>query len=127
MTPRIIAALLVLAAHAAPENPAPDYLFYVVSLCAELYEVDAKLCRCIVNKESEWNPNARGDNGKAVGLWQWHEESIKVAFRDMGIVWGWAEGDPRLNVWASTLAACHSLSKGWRWWTTQDGCEGLGK
>ena len=124
MSPRILAALLVLASGAAPENPTPVYIDAVIEICAEVYGLDAKKCRCILWEESRYNLNAIGDNGKAVGLWQWHEGSIKTALRDMDIVWDWGDGDPRLNVWASTLAACHSLAKGWDWWSTQSSCEG---
>lgn len=124
MTPRIMAAFLIAASGIAPENPAAPYIDAVIEICADIYGLDAKKCRCIVWEESRHNPNARGDNGLAIGLFQWHEESIRCAFRDMGIVWDWAE-DPRLNVWASTLAACHSLSKGWDWWTTRELCEGI--
>ena len=125
MSPRILAAFLVIASGATPENPTPAYIDAVIEICADIYGLDAKKCRCIMREESCYNPNARGDNGLAVGLWQWHEGSIKTALRDMDIVWEWADGDPRLNVWASTLAACHSLAKGWDWWTTRELCEGV--
>lgn len=123
ISPQILAAFLIFIIHTAPENPTPAYTVAVVEICASLYDIDADECRCIINRESEWNPNARGDGGEAVGLWQWHEESIRYAFDDMGIVWNWDDGDPRLDIWASTLAACHALSKGWDWWTTQETCE----
>lgn len=124
MTPRFMAALLVIASGATPENLTPTYIDAVIEICADIYSLDAKKCRCIMREESRYNPNAIGDMGLAVGLWQWHEESIKTALRDMGIVWDWREnGDPRLNVWASTLAACHALNQGWDWWATQKGCD----
>jgi len=125
MTPRLMAALLVIASSAAPENPPAAYLIAVVEICADIYGVDPIDCRCIVGAESEWNPKAIGDNGEAIGLWQWHEGSIRFALRDMGIVWDWDEEDPRLNVWVSTLAAGHAMSKGWDWWTTREICEEL--
>lgn len=127
MSVRVLATLLILVLHAAPENPTEPYMIRVVEFCAEMYAVDGELCHCIVSEESEWNPNARGDDGEAVGLWQWHEESIETALRDMGIAWDWAKGDPRLSVWASSLAAAHAISQGWRWWVTQESCEGLGR
>lgn len=127
MGPRVITALLILVIHAAPENPSLSYMNAVVELCADIWDVDADECRCIINYESEWNPNANGDSGKSVGLWQWREESIRYAFDDMGICWDWTEnGDPRLDVWASTLAACYALNQGWDWWSTQEKCEGNG-
>lgn len=125
MTPRLMAAFLIAASGIAPETPTFDYIDAVIEICADIYDVNGETLGCIVEWESQWNPNAIGDNGKAVGLWQWHEESIKTAFRDMGIRWNWADGDPRLNVWASTLAACHSLSRGWDWWATQKDCNGV--
>lgn len=125
MTPRLMAAFLIAASGIAPENPTFDYIGAVIEVCANIYSVDGETLGCIIEWESQWNPNAVGDDGLAVGLFQWHEESIKIAFRAMGIVWDWEEEDPRLNVWASTLAACHSLNKGWDWWTTQDRCEGV--
>ena len=121
-----MAAFLIAASGIAPENPTLEYMDAVVEICAHIYALDTEDCRCIINRESEWKVNAVGDNGDAVGLWQWHEESIRTAFWDMGIGWDWKDnGDPRLNVWASTLAACHALSKGWRWWPTQESCEGI--
>ncbi len=125
MSPRVITALLILAIHAAPADPSLSYMNGVVEICANIHGIDADLCRCIINRESEWNPDARGDNGTSVGLWQWKEESIRYAFGEMGICWDWIEdGDPRLNVWASTLAACYALNQGWDWWTTRESCEG---
>lgn len=124
MNPSALIALLLVAAYATPIDPSLSYLNAVVEICADIYDVDGWECRCIISRESEWNPNARGDKGTSVGLWQWKEESIRIAFDDMGIYWSWKEhGDPRLNVWASTLAACHALSQGWDWWSTQELCE----
>jgi len=124
MSPRVIAAFLILAINAAPKNPTPIYMKAVVGVCASIYDVDIELCYCIIEGESEWNPNAKGDNRKSVGLWQWREESIRYAFDDMGICWDWIEdGDPRLNIWASTLAACYALNQGWGWWSVQEQCE----
>jgi len=122
-----MAALLVIASGVAPETPTAAYLIAVVEICADIYGLEPIGCRCIVGAESDWNPNARGDNGDALGLWQWHEQSIRFALRDMGIVWDWEEEDPRLNVWASTLAACHAMSRGWDWWTTRELCEDMAK
>ena len=125
MSPRIMAAFLIAASGIAPEMPTVDYIDAVIEICADIYGVDGETLGCIIEWESQWNPSAVGDNGKAIGLFQWHEESIKVALRDMGICWDWTEnGDPRLNVWASTLAAVHALSKGWPWWSTRALCEG---
>lgn len=127
MSLRIIAAFLITAAYVAPEDPSLSYMNAVVEICANVYDIDADLCRCIINRESEWNPNARGDSGKSVGLWQWREESIKYAFDDMEVCWDWTEnGDPRLNIWASTLAAVYALNQGWDWWSTQEECEANG-
>lgn len=124
MSPRVITALLILALHAAPENSSLAYMNAVVEVCANIYSVDADLCHCIVDHESRWNLNARGDEGTSVGLWQWKEESIRYAFDDMEVCWDWTQnGDPRLNVWASTLAACYALNQGWDWWSTQELCE----
>ena len=126
MSAPALAALLTLVLYVAPVGPTPIYMTGVVEFCANIYSIDAENCWCIVESESEWNPNARGDDGEAAGLWQWHEESIRYAFDDMGVYWDWTEdGDPRLNVWASTLAACHALSKGWDWWTTQEMCDAI--
>lgn len=125
MSPRVITALLILALHAAPENPSLSYMNAVVEVCADIYSVDAEKCRCIINRESEWNPNARGDEGTSVGLWQWKEESIRDAFDEMEVCWDWTQnGDPRLNVWASTLAACYTLNQGrGHWWSTYEECD----
>lgn len=127
MSPRIIAAFLIAASGIAPETPTFDYIDAVIEICTDIYGVDGETLGCIIEWESQWKPSAVGDDGKAVGLFQWHEESIEVALRDMGICWQWEKGDPRFNVWASTLAACHAINQGWDWWSTQEKCEELGR
>jgi len=124
LNPRILAALLILAIHPASEPPPEDYLRAVVRVSAGLYHVDPSLACCIVEHESHWDLHAVGDNGAAVSLWQWHEESIRVALRDMGVTWNWEKnGDPRLSPWMSSLAACHALGENWAWWPTREVCE----
>jgi hypothetical protein len=50
---------------------------------------------CIVSAESHWNPNAVGDNGDAVGLFQWHLESFYQIRREMGLPEIDLRADPR--------------------------------
>ena len=41
--------------------------------------VDPRLALAVVSQESEWNPNASGDNGRAIGLFQLQESAAKDA------------------------------------------------
>ena len=42
----------------------------LVELEAHLQNVDPRLAMAVVSQESEWNPNAVGDNGNSIGLFQ---------------------------------------------------------
>jgi len=51
---------------------------------SRIYKVDEKYARCIIFKESSYNPAAVGDGGKAVGLVQFHLPTWKRFRKMMG-------------------------------------------
>ena len=51
----------------------------LVELEAHLQGVDPRLAMAVVSQESEWNPNAVGDNGRSIGLFQLQPAAAKDA------------------------------------------------
>ena len=94
----------------------------VVALVFQMHGLSPDYGVCIVTEESHWNASAVGDDGAAVGYWQWHKGSINWALADMGIAWDWeAQGDPRLDVHVATVAAAHMMCEGYaHWWSRAD-------
>lgn len=80
------------------------------------YGVDPMLALEICRLESSFRPEAVGDEGKAVGLWQWHLKSWDHVRLKMGII-----GDD-MRAWPreSTLAAMYAMGELdlYRWWST---------
>lgn len=76
---------------------------------------------CIVRRESTWDPGAIGDQGRAVGLWQWHLPSWRHVRAHMGL----STEDRRHNPIASTSAALWWIRQGHaNWWTAASLCTG---
>jgi hypothetical protein len=96
-----------------------DTLRIIVLLCATLQGVDPCLAQEIVYLESSWDPQAVGDDGLAVGLWQIHPESWRILCREMGAE-EWADNlGLRTDPWTSSLVACWGLANGFeQWWST---------
>ena len=93
----------------------------VVAQMATERGVDAGRAVQTVTLESAWDAAAVGDNGLAVGLWQWHgAESVNT--------WAWAceltghgeWGDDanRADAIRSTIVALDMIERGYGWlWT----------
>jgi hypothetical protein len=114
----ILVALLGLYAQPPSE---PEDIQALIETCAHVYGADSALLQEIVRLESAFDPEAVGDHGRALGLWQWHKPSIELVLEDMDWDWDWEEdGDPRANVYVSTIAACHAIENMdlGRWWST---------
>ena len=77
---------------------------------------DAALALEVVRRESGWDPDAVGDQGRAVGLWQWHLLSWCYVRRVMRV----DGADLRRDPVEATRAAMYA----WRvmgltrWWST---------
>lgn len=92
----------------------------VIRGLAGLYGVDPELALCICRRESSFNNRAVGDEGKAVGLWQWHKPSWDHVRRSMDL----STLDHRANIVESTEAAMYAMSVLGlhHWWSTFEGC-----
>lgn len=75
---------------------------------------------CIVERESEWNPQAIGDDGAAVGLWQWHLGSWEYVRDRMGL----PTDDERDSPIESTRTAAYAIGVLGLddWWSAAEGC-----
>lgn len=93
----------------------------MVRQLAPAFGVDPERAACIVRLESEWDPGAVGDDGAAVGLWQWHPES----WRHVRTAMGASVEDRRADPVESTVTALYAIGRldlG-RWWTADRYCE----
>ncbi len=77
--------------------------------------IDPLIAECICRAENNGNPLAVGDNGRAVGLFQFHLPAWREARRGMGL----DERDERTNAVASIRAALFMFKarKGYLWTT----------
>lgn len=91
----------------------------LVRAMAEAMGVDADYAACIVRRESEWDADAVGDQGRARGLWQWHLGSWRHVRAKMGL----SIEDRRDDPVASTSAALWWIRQGYgHWWTADRYC-----
>ena len=99
--------------------PMPDHLHLEVMarMVAHQYDVDGDLLCCIAQNESEWNPNAYNQAEGAAGLFQWREQSWRVAREAMGTD---ADLALRFDPMENTVTACYAMQRGWRWWVNAD-------
>jgi len=88
----------------------------LIQLVSRSYGVNECLALRIAYHESEFNPYAEGDDGKAVGLWQWHLPSWHHVRDKMGR----PLDDERSQPWASTDTAMYAMGVLglWQWWST---------
>jgi len=123
MTAELLILLMALCFCPMPEA---DFVRYAAEVCATYYGVDPTQVNCMVQAESEWNPNARrhddgGPGIDAVGLAQFHLESWRHLRRAIGA----PETDRRLDPVESLATMCWALAQGdtySKWWTSYDGC-----
>jgi len=88
----------------------------MIRLVARAYGVHPGLAVIIARRESSFDPDAVGDNGDAVGLWQWHWKSWHYVREKMGL----DTFDGRADPWESTVTAMYAMSvlHLYRWWST---------
>jgi len=88
----------------------------MIRTLATAYGVHPGLAVIIARRESNYDPNAIGDDGFAVGLWQWHLESWRHVRLDMGL----DTYDLRRDPWESTITAMYAMSvlHLYKWWST---------
>lgn len=82
----------------------PQIMRVILGL-AIVYGVDPLLATDICRLESDFDPTAVGDDGLAVGLWQWHMGSWAYVRDKMGE----SQEDERLDVYESTRTAMFAL------------------
>jgi hypothetical protein len=74
-----------------------------------------------VTLESAWDAAAVGDNGLAVGLWQWHGEGSYDTWAwacELTGHGGWADDANRADAIRSTIVALDMIERGYGWlWT----------
>lgn len=94
-----------------------DMVMTVVALSG-YYEVDPVYAINIVTLESSWDPNAIGDGGKAVGLWQWHLKSWEYVREKMKL----PLDDLRTDPYEATRTALYAIGvlDLERWWSTAE-------
>jgi len=93
-----------------------SFIVPMIRLVATSYGVHPGLAVIIARRESSFDPDAVGDNGKAVGLWQWHLKSWSHVRKKMGMLCV----DDRRDPWESTVTAMYAMSvlHLYRWWST---------
>lgn len=83
--------------------------------------VDARRAVQTVYLESRWNPEAVGDNGLAVGLWQFHGAESVGTWAGACELTGhaeWADDANRADPVRSTIVALDMIERGYGWlWT----------
>lgn len=100
-----------------------EAILKIIKYWAIMYGVSVDYAQEIAFLESSLNPFAVGDNGAAVGLYQWHDTSIQYVLRKMvdnGELQCIPEGDVRRDVQLSTRAAMYAMGvlDLDRWWST---------
>jgi len=94
----------------------PQSIVPMIRLVAHAYGVCPGLAVIICRRESSFNPTAVGDQGQAVGLWQWHIASWNQVRDSMGL-----RGlDLRKDPYESTITAMFAMGvlHLYRWWST---------
>jgi len=84
----------------------------VVSQMAHERGVDVQRALTTVTLESAWDPSAVGDEGQAVGLWQFHPGTWEWACDLTGRP-DWRDPINRLDPVRSTIVALDMIDRGW--------------
>jgi len=102
----------------------------LVGMVAEDAGVDPHLAQETVRLESEWDPEAVGDNGLAVGLWQFHGEESSDTWGWLCRITGhpeWSDDENRSDPVLSTVVAVEAIALGygdhWTGWRIATGKE----
>lgn len=121
---RVLAWTLVLACsctatvHADPGRTTPKN-DDVLQVWSSWYGISPQLAACVWQKECGGDWRAVGDNGLALGGWQWHLDSWRWARMHMGL----DMDDRRLNPEEATRTAMWQMANGYpHWWTAYESC-----
>ena len=88
---------------------------------AEAMGVNPEYAACIAYHESRFDSDAVGDQGRALGLYQWHYPSWVHVRQHMGLSTDDLRGDPV----QATVTAVWAWKHGYRhWWSTAPQCGG---
>lgn len=107
-------------------------IYHTIHLASQEFGVPGDFLVCVAQRESRLERRALGDwlprtGYRALGLWQWHAASFRMAARGAGYP-EWIAADPswRADVTVSTRAAAWLMSRpdlgGYRHWTTAPAC-----
>ena len=92
----------------------------MIEHAARAMDVSPEYAACIAYHESRFDPEAIGDQGRAVGLYQWHYESWAHVRRQMGL----STDDRRDDPVEATVTAMWAWRNGYRhWWSTAPRCK----
>jgi soluble lytic murein transglycosylase-like protein len=93
----------------------------IITLSAQFYGVPPEYAMCIAQAESNLDPSAVGDNGDALGLYQWHVAAWTETRAKMGL-----DPDPALRAdpYEATNTAMYAMGvlHDWYKWSTDAGC-----
>jgi len=117
----MIANILQMAAllSALAQSPTEAMIEHV----ARAMGVNPEYAVCIAKAEAgpELDPRVEGDNGRALGLYQWHYPSWVHVRQHMGLSTDDLRGDPV----QATVTAVWAWKHGYRhWWSTAPQCGG---
>ena len=109
----------VMRDHAAAVTITPEEL--LIRYMAGAMGVNPDYVACIVGHESRYDVMAVGDDGMAIGLWQWHIGSWEYVRGKMGL----PLEDRRADPVESTITAIYAIDRLGlaRWWTASSLCE----
>jgi hypothetical protein len=115
-----LGALLPSAARAQEPTQLPQTgLAQRATRWAGYYGLDPALVGCLIARESDWDPQALGDEGRALGLAQWHLGSWCAVRRAMGL----PEDDLRDAPHEALRTTLWALSQGYApWWSAYPPC-----
>jgi len=101
------------------KKEANSFIKAKISHYARAYDLNEELVDCIVFRESSYNFQAVGDNGKAIGLGQIWPESWK----HLRLAMGKSTADTRTNLDDALETLCWGLANGYHnWWSTYNDC-----
>lgn len=94
-------------------------IFFWASVYGVRFDYATEICRL----ESSFDPNAVGDNGAAIGLYQWHDTSMMYVLRKMkedGEIQHIPKYDARREVNLNIRAAMYAMGELNldKWWST---------
>lgn len=116
MGEKLVRLSLAIASYKTGALTAEQY----VRMRAKTYGVSPAMAAEMVRMESDYDTHAVGDDGKAVGWWQFHWDTWLWACRLTGLTeYARLDGDGRLDEVVSTEVALILIARGWgKLWTS---------